>query len=346
MYRRFAHTKGASVTRLIICALFSAVCFGHAVTEMKAHAEPALLVKIDGSSTVFPISEAVAEEFQKSTRGSVRVTVGISGTGGGFKKFCRGETDIQDASRPISADEMEECRKHGVQFFELPIAFDAMTIVASPKNTWLQSVTIQELKQLWEPSAQGKTTRWNQVNPAWPDEPLKLFGAGSDSGTFDYFTEAIVGKAKSSRGDYTASEDDNTLVQGISADKNAMGYIPYAYYPPNKHKLKLIGVDAGQGAVLPSRETVENGAYHPLSRPVFIYISKKASERTEVRRFVEFYMTQGLTLVEQVKYVPLPAEAYQTALGHFQKGKLGTVFQGHTSVGLRIADLLKREPSQ
>jgi phosphate transport system substrate-binding protein len=334
------------VTRLIISALFIVVSLGQTVAEMEVHAQPASLVKIDGSSTVFPISEAVAEEFQKSTRGSVRVTVGIAGTGGGFKKFCRGETDIQDASRPISGDEMEECRKHGIQYFELPIAFDAMTLVTSPKNAWLQSITLPELKRMWEPSAQGNITTWKQVNPAWPDEPLKLFGAGSDSGTFDYFTEAIVGKAKSSRGDYTASEDDNTLVQGIAADKGAFGYIPYAYYPPNKQKLKLIGVDPGQGPVLPSRDTVENGSYRPLSRPLFIYVSKKSAERTEVKRFVEFYLKEGLKLAEQVKYVPLPVEAYQTGLGHFHNGKLGTVFQGHTSVGLRIADLLKRESIQ
>jgi phosphate transport system substrate-binding protein len=316
------------------------------LSPKEIHAQPTSLVKIDGSSTVFPISEAVAEEFQKSTRGAVRVTVGISGTGGGFKKFCRGETDIQDASRPISADEMEECRKHGIQYFELPIAYDAMTLVASPKNSWLQSVTLQELKRMWEPSAQGKITSWKQVNPDWPDEPLKLFGAGSDSGTFDYFTEAVVGKAKSSRGDYTASEDDNTLVQGISADKTAIGYIPYAYYPPNKQKLKLIGVDVGQGPVLPSRETVENSTYRHLSRPLFIYVSKKSAERPEVKSFVEFYLKEGLTLAEQIKYVPLPADAYQTALAHFRNGRLGTVFQGHTSVGLRIADLLKRESIQ
>src|SRR3982751_4926992 len=288
--------KGALVIRPIISTLLTIACLNLATFPMGAYAEPASLVKIDGSSTVFPISEAVAEEFQKHTRGAVRVTVGISGTGGGFKKFCRGETDIQDASRPISADEMEECRKHGIQYFELPIAFDAMTLVTSPKNTWLQSLTLPELKRMWEPSAQGKITRWKQVNPAWPGEPLKLFGAGSDSGTFDYFTEAVVGKAKSSRGDYTASEDDNTLVQGISADKAATGYIPYAYYPPNKQKLKLIGVDNGQGPVLPSRETVENGSYHPLSRPLFIYVSKKSAERPEVKQFVEFYLKEGLTL--------------------------------------------------
>ncbi len=319
---------------------------GSAVSAIPVSAQSPSLVKVDGSSTVFPISEAVAEEFQKSTRGAVRVTVGISGTGGGFKKFCRGETDIQDASRPISSDELEECRKHAVQFFELPIAFDAMTLVASPKNMWLQAVTLQELKTMWEPAAQGKITKWKQVNSAWPDEPLKLFGAGSDSGTFDYFTEAVVGKAKSSRGDYTGSEDDNTLVQGISADKGAIGYIPYAYYPPNKNKLKLIGVDAGHGPVLPSRDTVENGTYTPLSRPLFVYVSKKSAERREVIDFVEFYMKEALKLTEQVKYVPLPADAYQTSLEHFHDGKLGTVFQGHSGVGMRIADLLKRESIQ
>ncbi len=319
---------------------------GSAVSAIPVSAQSPSLVKVDGSSTVFPISEAVAEEFQKSTRGAVRVTVGISGTGGGFKKFCRGETDIQDASRPISSDELEECRKHAVQFFELPIAFDAMTLVASPKNMWLQAVTLQELKTMWEPAAQGKITKWKQVNSAWPDEPLKLFGAGSDSGTFDYFTEAVVGKAKSSRGDYTGSEDDNTLVQGISADKGAIGYIPYAYYPPNKNKLKLIGVDAGHGPVLPSRDTVENGTYTPLSRPLFVYVSKKSAERREVKDFVVFYMKEALKLTEQVKYVPLPADAYQTSLEHFHDGKLGTVFQGHSGVGMRIADLLKRESIQ
>jgi phosphate transport system substrate-binding protein len=334
------------VNPVMIALAMMVVGLGSASSALPVSAQSPSLVKVDGSSTVFPISEAVAEEFQKSTRGAVRVTVGISGTGGGFKKFCRGETDIQDASRPISSDELEECRKHAVQFFELPIAFDAMTLVASPKNSWLQAVTIQELKTMWEPAAQGKITKWKQVNSAWPDEPIKLFGAGSDSGTFDYFTEAVVGKAKSSRGDYTGSEDDNTLVQGISADKGAIGYIPYAYYPPNKNKLKLIGVDAGHGPVLPSRETVENGTYTPLSRPLFVYVSKKSSERREVKDFVDFYMKEALKLTEQVKYVPLPADAYQTSLGHFHNGKLGTVFQGHSGVGMRIADLLKRESIQ
>ena len=305
--------------------------------------EPTTVVKVDGSSTVFPITEAVAEEFQKETRGVVRVTVGISGTGGGFKKFCRGETDVQDASRPISQSEMDACRATGIQYYELPIAFDALTIAVSPHATWVDAITIAELKQIWDPASQGRVMTWNQVRNTWPSIPLKLFGAGSDSGTFDYFTEAVVGKAKASRGDYTASEDDNTLVQGIANDKQALGYIPYAYYEPNKKRLKAVAVDGGQGPVLPSRETVENGAYQPLSRPMFIYVSSKSASKSEVKRFVEFYLAQAPTLVPQVKYVPLPREAYESAVAHFKNGKLGTAFQGASTIGLKIEDLLRRE---
>jgi phosphate transport system substrate-binding protein len=301
------------------------------------------LIKIDGSSTVFPVTEAVAEEFQKETRGAVRVTVGISGTGGGFKKFCRGETDVQDASRPISASEMEACRAAGIQYYELPVAFDALTIAVSPQATWIDSVTVAELKHMWDPSAQGRVTKWSQIRSTWPDIPLKLFGAGSDSGTFDYFTEAVVGKAKASRGDFTASEDDNTLVQGISNDKHALGYIPYAYYEPNKKRLKAVAVDGGHGPVSPSRETVENGAYQPLSRPMFIYVNAKSTGKPEVKRFVEFYLAQAPTLVPQVKYVPLPQQAYDLAFAHFKSGKVGTAFQGVSTIGLKIEDLLRRE---
>jgi phosphate transport system substrate-binding protein len=305
--------------------------------------EPTTVVKVDGSSTVFPITEAVAEEFQKETRGSVRVTVGISGTGGGFKKFCRGESDVQDASRPISSGEMEACRASGVQYYELPIAFDALTIAVSPQSSWVESITIEELKHMWDPSAQGRVVKWNQIRSSWPDQPLKLFGAGSDSGTFDYFTEAVVGKAKASRGDYTASEDDNTLVQGIANDKHALGYIPYAYYEPNKKRLKAVAVDGGHGPVLPSRDTVENGAYQPLSRPLFIYVNAKSAGKSEVKRFVDFYLAQAPILVPQVKYVPLPRGAYELAVAHFKNGKLGTAFQGVSTVGLKIEDLLQRE---
>jgi phosphate transport system substrate-binding protein len=301
------------------------------------------LVKVDGSSTVFPITEAVAEEFQKTVRGAVRVTVGISGTGGGFKKFCRGETDLQDASRPIQSGEMETCRTNGISYIELPVAFDALTIAVSPQATWVDHLTVDELKRIWEPSAQGRVMKWSQIRPTWPDIPLKLFGAGSDSGTFDYFTEAVVGKAKASRGDYTASEDDNTLVQGISHDKQALGYIPYAYFEPNQQRLKAVAIDGGKGPVLPSRETVENGMYQPLSRPLFIYVNAKAAERPEVKRFVEFYLTQVGTLAPQVKYVPLPAQAYDLAFAHFRNGKVGTAFQGASMIGIKIEELLRRE---
>jgi phosphate transport system substrate-binding protein len=330
------HHRGAVLAGILTFCVLAGL-FG------TSSSEPTTVVKVDGSSTVFPITEAVAEEFQKETRGAVRVTVGISGTGGGFKKFCRSETDVQDASRPISASEMEACRAAGVQYYELPIAFDALTIAVSPQATWVDAMTIAELKQIWDPSSQGRVVTWNQVRSAWPALPLKLFGAGSDSGTFDYFTEAVVGKAKASRGDYTASEDDNTLVQGIANDKHALGYIPYAYYEPNKKRVKAVAVDGGHGPVLPSRETVENGAYQPLSRPLFIYVNAKSAAKPDVKRFVEFYTAQAPTLVPQVKYVPLPREAYELAVAHFKSGKLGTAFQGVSTIGLKIEDLLRRE---
>lgn len=324
----------------------SAVVFGSVIS----HAEVPV-IKIDGSSTVFPITEAMAEEFQAAQRGKVRVTVGISGTGGGFKKFCRGETDIQDASRPVQTSELEACRKAGVKFLELPIAYDATAVVVNPKNSWMSSVSVTDLKKMWEPSAQGKIMKWSDVNPAWPKETIKLYGAGSDSGTFDYFTEAIVGKAKSSRGDYTASEDDNTLVTGVSKDMYALGYIPLAYYEENKSKLKILGVIGGDKApkkneaVLPSRETVESGTYFPLSRPIFIYVSEASLKKAEVKEFVNFYLSKAAQIVPQVKYVALPAKAYETGKEHVKANKLGTVFGGHSEVGLKIEQLMKREGS-
>ncbi len=306
----------------------------------------AQVVKVDGSSTVYPVTEAVAEEFQKANKG-LKVTVGVSGTGGGFKKFCRGETDISNASRPISKSEMDDCKKIGVEYFELPVAFDALTVVINPRNQWLKQATVAELKKLWEPAAQGKVTRWNQVNPAWPDQPIKLFGAGSDSGTFDYFTEAIVGKSKSSRGDFTASEDDNVLVQGVAGDVNAIGYFGFAYYAENQGKLKALPIveKDGKPAVTPSEKSVLDGTYQPLSRPIFIYVNTKSMERPEVKRFVEAYMTNGAKMAKEVKYVPLPAEAYKTNLEHIAKGKKGTVFGGKNEVGITIPELLKREAS-
>lgn len=304
----------------------------------------AQVIQIDGSSTVFPITEAVAEEFQKSKKGKIKVTVGIAGTGGGFKKFCRGEIDISDASRPILKSEIDICKQSGVQFFELPIAYDALTVIVNPKNEWVKAVTVPDLKKMWEPGAQGKITSWNQVRSEWPNNPLKLFGPGADSGTFDYFTEAIVGKAKSSRGDFTASEDDNVLVQGVANDRNALGYFGFAYYIENQGKLKAAAIDDGKGPVLPSAKTVEDGTYQPLSRPIFIYVSKKSYDsKPEVKEFVEYYLKQGPQLIKQVKYVPLPQTAYTMSMDHLKKGKLGTVFGGEAEVGVKIEDLLKRE---
>ena len=310
-----------------------------------AAAAGAQTVKIDGSSTVFPITEAVAEDFQKSKRGAVKVTVGISGTGGGFKKFCRGETDISNASRPILKKEMADCKQAGIQYIELPVAYDALTVVVNPKNSFVKSLSVAELKKMWEPAAQGKVTNWNQVNPAFPKAPLKLFGAGADSGTFDYFTEAITGKSKSSRGDFTASEDDNVLVQGVSRDVNALGFFGFAYYVENRDKLKAVPIveKDGKPAVTPSMENVLNGSYQPLARPIFIYVNAASIRKPEVREFVEYYNKHGESLAKEVKYVPLPPKAYTYNLESVGKMRLGTKFEGENKVGLTIEDLMKLE---
>jgi phosphate transport system substrate-binding protein len=321
--------------------LFCAV--GLALVGMNAAPSLAQVVKIDGSSTVFPVAEAVAEDFQKAKKGAIKVTVGISGTGGGFKKFCRGETDISNASRPISKSEMEDCAKNGVRYMEMPVAYDALTVVVNPKNQ-LNAISIEDLKKMWEPAAQGKITNWNQVNPAFPDAPLKLFGAGADSGTFDYFTEAVTGKSKSSRGDFTASEDDNVLVQGVSRDLNALGFFGYAYYEENKDKLKGLAITwKGSNPVAPSAESVINGTYQPLSRPIFIYVNEAAAKKPEVREFVEFFNRNAPKLVKEVKYVPLPASAYAYNLDVLAKNRLGTKFGGENKVGLTIEELMKME---
>src|SRR5687768_5438326 len=305
------------------------------------------LVTLDGSSTVFPISEAVAEEFQKADK-NVRVTVGISGTGGGFQKFCRGEIDIADASRPISATEVAACEKSGVGFIELPIAYDGIAIAVNPKNSWANDITVAELKTVWGPDGQGKVMRWSQVRKGWPDREIHLFGAGVDSGTYDYFTEAINGKAKASRGDFTSSEDDNVLVQGIGNDELALGFLPFAYFEENSSKLKLVPVDDGKadngaGAVAPGPDSIRTGTYQPLSRPVFIYVSTKAAERPEVQRFVDFYMKNADGLVREVNYVGLGANAYTMVSDRFAKRTTGSVFSGVNTVGVTIDQLLAKE---
>ncbi len=306
------------------------------------------LIKIDGSSTVYPITEAVAEEFQKSNP-NVKVTVGISGTGGGFKKFGRGETDISDASRPIKPSEVDLCKENGIEYIELPVAFDGLAVMVNPGNNWVDHMTVAELKKLWEPEAQGKITHWNQIRPEWPKEKIALVGAGVDSGTYDYFTDAIVGKEGASRGDFVASEDDNVLVQAIANNRFAIGFFGLAYYQENKDKLKLVPIDDekkgnGDGPILPTFETVKNGTYQPLSRPIFIYVSQKAAQRPEIEKFIAFYLKHAKTLVQEVGYIPLPDEVYQLVLGRFQKRLTGSVFGGKGSTtGVSIDDILRRE---
>lgn len=299
------------------------------------------IIKIDGSSTVYPITEAVAEEFQKAK--GIKVTVGESGTGGGFKKFCRGETDISDASRPISQKEIDACKEGGVQYIELPIAYDALTVVVNAKNDWVKQITVEELKKIWEPSSKVKS--WKQVNATYPDKPINLYGPGTASGTFDYFTEAINGKAKSSRTDYTPSEDDNVLVQGVSGNNGGMAYFGLAYYLENADKLKAVPVVAKGSTkpVLPSAETVMDGSYQPLSRPLFIYVNATAAAfKPEVKAFVNFYLENAPTLVKEVKYVPLPSVDYTAVKDHFKAMKPGTGFNGTAEVGVKITDLLAR----
>jgi phosphate transport system substrate-binding protein len=305
----------------------------------------AQVVKVDGSSTVYPITNAVAKAFQSAKGNAIKVMVGVSGTGGGFKKFCRGETDVSDASRPILREEMQICRAAGIEYLELPVAFDALTVVVNPKNAFLHSITVDELKRMWEPAAQGKLTRWRQINAAWPDAPIRLFGPGAASGTFDYFTEAIVGKAKSSRTDYTASEDDNVLVQGVARNVDAMGYFGYSYYSENKNRLRAVSIaeKPGRAGVEPSLETVISGSYRPLSRPMFIYASVKSLGRPEVHEFVRFYLKNAGRLAKEVKCVPLPERAYSLAADNLDRMKIGTVFGGVAEVGVTIEELLRRE---
>ena len=297
---------------------------------------------------MFPISEAVAEEFQATAPG-VNVTVGISGTGGGFQKFCGAESDISDASRPIKPTEVDLCAQNKIEYVELPVAYDGLAIVVNPNNKWAESITAAELKKIWEPEAQGKIVRWSQVRAGWPDRELHLYGAGVDSGTYDYFTEAIVHKEHSSRGDYTSSEDDNVIVQGVSRDEGALGFFGYAYYEGNKDKLKLLPVDDerednGKGPIAPSPETVMDGTYQPLSRPLFIYVNKAALDRPELSAFIQYYLTEGPALLKEVGYIPLPEKAYVLAQERVKVRRTGSLFGGKGSqVGVRIDQLLASE---
>jgi phosphate transport system substrate-binding protein len=270
---------------------------------------PSSDIRVDGSSTVFVLSEAVAEEFTRAGN-TARVIVGQSGTGGGFQKFCRGEIDINDASRTIRPAEIEVCKATGVGYQEIPVAFDGIAVVVNPAASWITDITVEELRRLWAPDAQGKVTRWSHVRPSWPEREIHLYGAGVDSGTYDYFTEVITGKEGASRGDFTASEDDNVLVQGVAGDQLGLGFLPFAYYNENRERLKLVPVDNGKGGgpVAPSFETIRSATYSPLSRPLFIYVSEKSRARPEVQQFVDFYVATVGSLAEEVGYVELPKE--------------------------------------
>lgn len=296
-----------SLSFLFPLFLFILISCGGQKTETTS--SDAGAISIDGSSTVYPITEAVAEEFKK-VQPNVKVSVALSGTGGGFKKFGRGEIDINDASRPIKAAEDSLAKSHQISYVELTIAYDGMAVVVNPKNTWCKDMTVAELKMLWAPEAQGKIMKWNQIRAGWPDQEIHLFGPGVESGTYDYFTEVIVGKSHSSRGDYTASEDDNVLVQGIASDQYALGFFGMAYYEENMDKLQLVGIDDqndanGAGPILPSLETVKNKTYAPLGRPLFIYINSTAGQRKEVQDFISFYLANAATLSKEVGFIPL-----------------------------------------
>lgn len=299
-------------------------------------------INIDGSSTVYPITKVVTDSFEAQTQADIELNV--SGTGGGFEQFCNGETDINNASRPISVTEMNACREAGVAYIELPIAFDALTVVVNKNNDWLDSITTEELATIWSPEAENTITSWNQVNPDYPDRPINLYAPDPNSGTFDYFTEAIVGEAGASRNDYLDSEDDNTLVQGVKQDPNAIGYFGLAYYETQKDQIKALAIDSGDDAVFPSREAVEAGEYQPLSRPLFIYVNSSAAQKNpQLKEFVEYYLEQVPNTVQEVGYVPLPEEGYQLTKIHFNRGKVGTVFEGESAFNLTIGELLTKQ---
>jgi phosphate transport system substrate-binding protein len=315
---------------------FIAATVAVASTVALQTAQAQTVVKTDGSSTVLPITRVAAEMFEKENP-SIKVTVGESGTGGGFGKFCRGETDISNASRPILARELAQCRANGVQFIELPVAFDGLAVVVNPQNTWATNLTVAELKAIWEPGS--KINNWSQVRQGFPNVPLRLFGPGTASGTFDYFTEAINGRAKAQRTDFTPSENDNLLVQGVAGDRGAMSYFGIAYYDENKSRLRSVQVNG----VAPTEANVKSGKYTPLSRPLFIYVNAKSVGKPEVTRFVNFYLRRGPEIVKKADYVPFEPKAYQQIARRFLAGKTGTIFGGQNQIGITIDQLLSAE---
>ena len=323
--------QAPAITAAVLGIFFMAIVWGCSTTA---------IVEVDGSSTIFPVTEAMAEEFQKKNS-DVRVTVGISGTGGGFAKLCNGEIQIADASRPIKPTEVEACARNGVDYIELPVAFDGLSVIVNPDNDWVDHLTVEELKEIWRPGSTAE--KWSDLRSGWPDEDLFLVGADTDSGTFDYFTKVIVGEEGASRPDYTASADDNVLVQAIAGEEHALGYFGYAYYVENRDRLKLVPVDSGTGPVAPSIESIKNSTYMPLSRPLFIYVNRQDAERSDVERFVGFYLgSENTNLVAEVGYVPLPESIYELVRGRFEDRVTGSVFGGERfQVGVSIEDVLK-----
>ena len=286
-------------------------------------------IAVDGSSTVFPITEAVAEEFGNLTDGRVRITVGVSGTGGGFKKFCNGETDIADASRPIRSSEVSLCAEGGVEYIEIPVAIDGLTVVVNQDNAFVQCITVAELQKMWAPEAEGVVTDWNQVRADWPAERMELYAPGVDSGTFDYFTDTVNGDSGASRGDFTASEDDNVLVTGVAGSRNGIGYFGYAYYGENRERLKAVAIDGGSGCVAPTDAAINDGSYSPLSRPLFIYVRKDAAQTPHIAEFIRYFLGgEGQQLAAEVGYIPFPQAVYDLALAKFENGTTGAAFGG------------------
>ncbi len=299
-------------------------------------------INIDGSSTVFPITEAMAEEFGNATDGNVRITVGVSGTGGGFKKFCGGETHISDASRPIKQSEVELCAEAGIDYIELPVAIDGLSVMVNPANDFVECMTVDELHTIWAPEAEEVITKWNQVRPEWPDRDMGLYAPGVDSGTFDYFTETVNGESQASRADFLPSEDDNVLVTGIANDQGALGYFGYAYYAENADRLKLVAIDGGDGCILPNDETINNGTYAPLSRPLFIYVSSASINEPHVKAFVEYYLdAANRAFISETGYIPFPDTVYGLALAKFQNGASGAAFGGDARLSGTVEEVLR-----
>ncbi|HPU80429.1 MAG TPA: PstS family phosphate ABC transporter substrate-binding protein [Accumulibacter sp.] len=325
----------------VATSLFPALVFSATLVFSPLASGAAAVVKIDGSSAVYPITEAVAQEFQRAKLHEVHVNVGVSGTSAGFVKFCRGESDISNASRPILKKEMEECAKAGIRFYEMPLAYDALTVVVNPQNAFVSSMSVAELRKLWEPAAQGRIKTWKDLNPAWPAQQIKLYAPGADSGTFESFTEVVVGTARSSRTDVSTAEDHDVLAQRIAADKDALGYLSLDYYVENQKQLKAVAISDGKEAVLPTVDNIRNGSYQPLSRPLFLYVSEKSLDKPAVKDFVDFFMKNAARVVVEVNYLPLPARAYSENLERVTAKKVGTVYGGENKARPRPTDMRK-----